>query len=95
MTAELVQLPPAPDLVDRVYRALLDAISDGSLAPGARLGLEFADGVLAVEALAGPGGGETPPPAKPAKTRATAPRAAKPAAPRAGAAPPVRQGSLF
>jgi DNA-binding GntR family transcriptional regulator len=25
----------APDLVDQVYRALLDAISDGSLAPGA------------------------------------------------------------
>jgi DNA-binding GntR family transcriptional regulator len=40
MTAELVRLPPAPDLVDRVYRALLDAISDGSLAPGARLGQE-------------------------------------------------------
>ena len=34
MTAQLVKLQPAPDLVERVYRALLDAISDGSLAPG-------------------------------------------------------------
>ena len=34
VTAHLVKLQPAPDLVDRVYRALLDAISDGSLAPG-------------------------------------------------------------
>lgn len=37
MTAQLVKLQSAPDLVDRVYRALLDAISEGSLAPGARL----------------------------------------------------------
>ena len=37
MTAHLVKLQPAPDLVDRVHRALLDAICDGSLAPGARL----------------------------------------------------------
>ena len=37
MPVHLVKLQPAPDLVDRVYRALLDAISDGSLAPGARL----------------------------------------------------------
>jgi DNA-binding GntR family transcriptional regulator len=37
MTAHLVKLQQAPDLVDRVYRALLDAISDGSLAPGTRL----------------------------------------------------------
>ncbi len=37
MPAELVRLQPAPDLVDQVYRALLDAISDGSLAPGSRL----------------------------------------------------------
>ena len=37
MTAQLVKLQPAPDLVDQVYRALLDAISDGSLAPGARV----------------------------------------------------------
>ena len=37
MPAPLVQIPPAPDLVDQVYRALLDAISSGSLAPGERL----------------------------------------------------------
>lgn len=37
MTAQLVKLQSAPDLVDQVYRALLDAISDGSLAPGARV----------------------------------------------------------
>jgi len=37
MTAQLVKLQSAPDLVDQVYQALLDAISDGSLAPGARI----------------------------------------------------------
>jgi DNA-binding GntR family transcriptional regulator len=37
MTAQLVKLQPAPDLVEQVYRALLDAISEGSLAPGARV----------------------------------------------------------
>ena len=37
MTAQLVKLEAAPDLVDQVYRALLDAISDGSLAPGQRI----------------------------------------------------------
>ena len=37
MPAPLVQIPPAPDLVDQVYRALLDAISSGSLAPGERI----------------------------------------------------------
>jgi DNA-binding GntR family transcriptional regulator len=37
MTASLVKLRVAPDLVDQVYRALLDAISNGSLAPGERL----------------------------------------------------------
>ena len=37
MTAQLVKLQVAPDLVDQVYQALLDAISDGSLAPGARV----------------------------------------------------------
>lgn len=37
MTADLVRLSPSPDLVDRVYRALLDAISDGTLPPGARI----------------------------------------------------------
>ena len=48
MTAELVRLQPSPDLVDRVYRALLDAISDGSLGPGARLGQEDIAARLAV-----------------------------------------------
>src|SRR6478735_9609360 len=37
MTAHLVKLESAPDLVDQVYRSLLDAISDGSLAPGERI----------------------------------------------------------
>lgn len=37
MTAHLVKLEAAPDLVDQVYRSLLDAISEGSLAPGERL----------------------------------------------------------
>ena len=37
MPAQLIKLQVAPDLVDQVYRALLDAISDGSLAPGARV----------------------------------------------------------
>jgi DNA-binding GntR family transcriptional regulator len=33
----LVKIESAPDLVDQVYRALLDAISDGSLSPGERI----------------------------------------------------------
>ena len=37
MPAQLVKLQAVPDLVDQVYVALLDAISDGSLAPGARV----------------------------------------------------------
>ena len=37
MPAPLVQIPAAPDLVDQVDRALLDAISSGSLAPGERI----------------------------------------------------------
>ena len=37
MTAPLVRLQSAPDLVERVYGALLDAIVEGSLAPGSRL----------------------------------------------------------
>ncbi len=37
MTAQLVKLETAPDLVEQVHRALLDAISDGTLAPGERL----------------------------------------------------------
>jgi len=48
VTAELVRLQPQPDLVEQVYRALLDAISDGSLAPGSRLGQEDIAARLAV-----------------------------------------------
>ncbi len=48
MPAQLVKLQAAPDLVDQVYRALLDAISDGSLAPGARVTQEDLAEKLAV-----------------------------------------------
>ena len=48
MTAQLLKLQSAPDLVDRVYRSLLDAISEGSLAPGARLTQEEIAEQLAV-----------------------------------------------
>ena len=37
MSAQLVKLETAPDLVEQVYTSLLDAISEGSLAPGERL----------------------------------------------------------
>lgn len=48
MPARLVQLEAAPDLVDRVYRSLIDAISEGSLAPGQRLTQEEIAQQLAV-----------------------------------------------
>jgi len=48
MAAHLVKLEAAPDLVDQVYRSLLDAISDGSLAPGQRLTQEEIAEQLAV-----------------------------------------------
>lgn len=48
MPAQLLRLESAPDLVDRVYASLLDAISEGSLAPGARLTQEDIAGQLAV-----------------------------------------------
>ena len=48
MTAHLVKLQSAPDLVERVYRALLDAISEGSLSPGTRLTQEEIAEQLAV-----------------------------------------------
>ena len=35
--SQLIKRETAPDLVEQVYRALLDAISDGSLAPGTRI----------------------------------------------------------
>ena len=37
MPSQLIKIESAPDLVDQVYRRLLDAISDGSMAPGARI----------------------------------------------------------
>ncbi|UUZ67448.1 GntR family transcriptional regulator [Polaromonas sp. P2-4] len=37
MASQLIKIESAPDLVDQVYRSLLDAISDGSMAPGARI----------------------------------------------------------
>ena len=48
MSAELVQLEATPDLVDRVYRRLGDAISDGTLAPGQRITQEEIAQQLAV-----------------------------------------------
>jgi DNA-binding GntR family transcriptional regulator len=48
MPAQLVKLQAAPDLVDQVYRRLLDAISDGSLAPGWRITQEDIAEQLAV-----------------------------------------------
>jgi DNA-binding GntR family transcriptional regulator len=48
MPAQLLQLEAAPDLVDRVYRTLSDAISDGSLAPGQRITQEDIAQQLAV-----------------------------------------------
>ncbi len=37
MNTKLVKIQSRPDYVDEVYKALLDAISDGSLAPGTRI----------------------------------------------------------
>jgi DNA-binding GntR family transcriptional regulator len=48
MAAHLVKIETAPDLVDQVYRSLLDAISDGSLAPGERITQEAIAQELAV-----------------------------------------------
>jgi DNA-binding GntR family transcriptional regulator len=48
MAAHLVKLADTPDLVDRVYRSLLDAISSGALAPGQRLTQEDIAEQLAV-----------------------------------------------
>ena len=48
MAAQLLKLESAPDLVDQVYRALLDAISEGSLAPGQRITQEEIAEQLAV-----------------------------------------------
>ncbi|MBG9390361.1 GntR family transcriptional regulator [Caenimonas aquaedulcis] len=48
MPARLLKLETAPDLVDRVYTSLLDAISEGSLAPGSRITQEDIAEKLAV-----------------------------------------------
>lgn len=48
MPAQLLQLEASPDLVDRVYRTLGDAICDGSLAPGQRITQEEIAQQLAV-----------------------------------------------
>jgi len=48
MPAQLLHLEASPDLVDRVYRSLMDAISDGSLAPGERITQEDIAQQLAV-----------------------------------------------
>ena len=48
MPVSLTQLDTAPDLVDRVYRALSDAIVAGTLRPGARLTQEEIARQLAV-----------------------------------------------
>jgi len=37
MTASLIKIESTPDLVEQVYASLLDAISDGTLPPGARI----------------------------------------------------------
>lgn len=48
MSAPLLKLLATPDLVDQVYQALLGAISDGSLPPGARITQEEIAQQLAV-----------------------------------------------
>ncbi|MEJ6022513.1 GntR family transcriptional regulator [Ramlibacter sp. PS4R-6] len=48
MPAQLLKIETAPDLVDRVYTRLLDAISEGSLAPGQRITQEEIAEQLAV-----------------------------------------------
>lgn len=37
MTSNLIKIESTPDLVEQVYTSLLDAISDGTLPPGARI----------------------------------------------------------
>ena len=48
MISTLSKIQNAPDLVDQVYRTLLDAISEGQLTPGARLTQEGIAAQLAV-----------------------------------------------
>ena len=46
MTSALTRLETTPDLVDQVYRSLLDAISAGTLAPGQRITQEELAGMV-------------------------------------------------
>jgi len=48
MTSQLIKIESRPDLVDQVYRSLLDAISEGALAPGSRITQEEVAEQLAV-----------------------------------------------
>ncbi len=48
MAPQLIQIESSPDLVDQVYRSLLDAISEGAMPPGARIGQEDVAAQLAV-----------------------------------------------
>ena len=48
MMSNLIKIESSPDLVERVYANLLDAISDGTLAPGARITQEDIADQLAV-----------------------------------------------
>ena len=48
MSANLIKIESTPDLVEKVYASLLDAISDGTLAPGARIMQEEIAAQLAV-----------------------------------------------
>jgi len=48
MPSQLIKIEFTPDLVDQVYRSLLDAISGGSLAPGSRITQEEVAEQLAV-----------------------------------------------
>ena len=48
MTPQLIKIESRPDLVDQVYRSLLDAISEGALAPGSRITQEEVAEQLAV-----------------------------------------------
>src|SRR6187551_2148077 len=48
MNPQLIKIESTPALVDQVYRSLLDAISDGSLAPGTRIMQEDLAAQLAV-----------------------------------------------
>ena len=48
MTAHLIKIESTPDLVEQVFASLLDAISDGTLAPGARITQEEIAAQLAV-----------------------------------------------